>query len=65
MPKASPLVIFAAKPAPKGAPEGAEPCRRQARRPYHAFLNVQAACLQELCQARHQVPFLRGTEVAQ
>lgn len=62
--KACPLVIFAAKPAPKAAPEGVQPHRRQARRPYHAFLNVQAACLQEFCQARHQVPFLCGTEVA-
>lgn len=59
--KASPSVNFAAKPAPRGA----EPCRRQERRPYHALVNVQAACLQELCQARHQVPFLDGTEVTQ
>lgn len=59
--KASPSVNFAAKPAPRGA----EPCRRQERRPYHALVNVQAACLQELCQVRHQVPLLDGTEVTQ
>lgn len=63
--KASPSVIFAAKPVPEAGPKGPEPCRRQESRPYHAFVNVQAACLQELCQARHQVPFLDGTEVTQ
>lgn len=63
--KAFPSVIFAAKPAPKAVPKGPEPCRRQERRPYHALVNVQAACPQELCQARHQVPFLDGTEVTQ
>lgn len=63
--KASPSVIFAAKTASKAAPKGPEPCRTQESRSYHAFVNVQAACLQELCQARHQVPFLDGTEVTQ
>lgn len=63
--KASPSVIFAAKLAPKAASKGLEPCRRQERRPYHALVNVQAACLQELCQTRRQVPFLDGTEVTQ
>lgn len=58
--KASPLAIYAAM----GAPKGAELHRRWVK-PYHAFLNVQAACLQQFCQARHQVPPLRGAEVVQ
>lgn len=32
---------------------------------HHAFLNVLGTCLEELCQARNELPFLGGTQVIQ